>query len=207
MEFVVESLWYIDNKIGEDVYQDASNRVYVIPKHAVPYSTIFAELDTFNKFCMYAYKKREDAVGDAGILMSLANICIRARLQGASMKELLQGYKESRILAEGKSTSQMRSMLKKSQRTHNYIKEKDIDNVFLESNTYISNLKPSQFYKMECNLARYFISTRQPGLAYKFAREALEMASRSASSNGIDESKRLLVEIEKKLRKDRRYSK
>ncbi|EHY65311.1 hypothetical protein NERG_01757 [Nematocida ausubeli] len=198
MEFVVENLWYIDNNMAVDLYQDAEAQMYVVPKHAVPYSTIFAELDTFNKFYTYALKKRED-LNDKGIIMALTNIYAKSWVGSATTKKILQGYRMSRILAQSTKTSYIMEILKKMSRKHGYMQEGDVDRVFLESNTYLANLMPSQFYKMECCLARYFISVHQLPIAHKFAKEALDLASRGASAQGISDSRSLLIEIEEKI--------
>lgn len=200
MEFIIESLWYIDNNLGVDVCQDENHSVYVIPKRPVQYSEIYAELDTFDKFYTYAHKKREETVEQC-LVIALTYIYIKIRIKNSSMKTLLKGYRALRILAQEKKASKVLEMKKERKIVPNYIEEDELDSIFLESNTYLSNLKPRYFYKMEYRLAKYFYESKQVHLAYRYAKEALEVASRSAETAEIEETRSLLIEIEEEKNK------
>lgn len=196
MEFLIENLWYIENKIGIDVYQDAAHNVYVIPRHPVLYSEIFKEVSTFNKFYDYAHKKRDEKSEEI-LAMALTYIYIKMHIKNASMKDLLNGYKALRVLAEENKSSYIIEKIKKSKSKIDWIEEEMKDSIFLESNTYLSNLKPGQFYRMECMLAKHFFKNKQILLAYRYAKEALEVASRSACSKAVEEARKLLIKIER----------
>ncbi|KAI5188844.1 hypothetical protein NEMIN01_0212 [Nematocida minor] len=198
MEFIAENLWYIDNKMVADVCQDADHNVHIVPKCPVSYREIYAELNSFHKFYTYMLRKREETC-DQGEAIALTYIYTKMRLTNTPMKEFLRGYCALKSLSSTGETSLILKKMSKNSEKPNYIEDGRTEKLFLESSRYLSNLKPAQFYKMECNLARYFLSKHQLSLAYLYAKEALEMASRSASSVGIEESRNLLVEIERKL--------
>ncbi|KAH9386403.1 uncharacterized protein NEMAJ01_1299 [Nematocida major] len=205
MEFVLENLWYIDNQMCEGVCQDAMHTVHIIPKAPVPYSVIFAQMETFDKFYSYAHGKRDETKEkDTGVI--LASIYDRLLVQNATMADFIKGFKASRALAESKRTSYVLERMKKDRKKPRTIKEGETDKIFLDANNYLAQLKPAQFYKMECGLARHFFARNQLVLAYRFAKEALEMASRSASAAGIEESRALLIEVENRIAKEKEDS-
>ncbi|KAI5190505.1 hypothetical protein NECID01_1011 [Nematocida sp. AWRm77] len=203
MDVVAENIKYIELGIETEMYRDEHQRVYVIPSRDVPYAELFRGICTrFVDFYEYATTfRKETERTEVGTLLAH----YRALGHTAALEEYVRGFKRvQRLVAEnvpnralGRKRTHDARMKKRGE-----IRESETNRLFLEGNVQITYLTTHELYRADHAVSQHYFEKGFYALAVRFAKEALDIATKTSSSQGIELSTQMLAKIEEREKEE-----
>lgn len=195
---MAENLKYIELEVEVEIEHDEHQRMYAVPRAPVEYSVLFRHISThFVQF--YRYINEFDKATSRPEIDALLRY-YRALSATTPLEEYIRGFKTVQELV--KTNPACRSLARQQQHlqwTSNTreVKEAELNQLFLAGSIQVSLRSPQELYKADYAIAQYYYQKRMPTMAIRFAKEALDVATKTSSSHGIEASAELIQQIER----------
>ncbi|KAI5185211.1 hypothetical protein NEHOM01_0669 [Nematocida homosporus] len=203
MELLAANLRYIELNLVAALYHDENKQLYILPHNPVRYAVLFGDiLDSFGTFYEYL-------IGPSG---SLRNPTfgpvvhyLKLKAKNSQPEEFIRGYRAAQKLVAEEPMPNIFCKIAQQRRawSGSEIREFQLEEILLAGGMYMGKLDAAQYYRASYFVAKYLAAKGLIVAAKRFARDALHMAGKTSSTEGIERVTRLLAGLEEGQSKGR----